>query len=264
VVRLVLVPALMAMFEQWNWWLPRWLDRILPSVDFETPLTEVDLGDVVVIPDDISGLQVRDADLREVVKSGARLRNLTPDAVIVTDPLVFRGCRPGRRTRTGPAAASTETLTVPFEIPVHPVRLWRTRQAIALDALDIAAGDTDPRWERSRPVELASVALPTGDRVQIPTADETVRLAGYLLMHRNSDHDFAELAQLADVMQPDTVARALADIDRYYCCQPAEPRWISTELVRRLSDPCPADGPEDEDTRERCLSVAVAMLEEAR
>ena len=27
VVRLVLVPALMAMFAQWNWWLPRWLDR---------------------------------------------------------------------------------------------------------------------------------------------------------------------------------------------------------------------------------------------
>ena len=38
VVRLVLVPALMAMFDQWNWWLPRWLDRLLPSVDFEKPL----------------------------------------------------------------------------------------------------------------------------------------------------------------------------------------------------------------------------------
>ena len=37
VVRLVLVPALMAMFDEWNWWLPRWLDRILPSVDFVGP-----------------------------------------------------------------------------------------------------------------------------------------------------------------------------------------------------------------------------------
>jgi RND superfamily putative drug exporter len=36
VVRLVLVPALMAMFDQWNWWLPGWLARILPSVDFES------------------------------------------------------------------------------------------------------------------------------------------------------------------------------------------------------------------------------------
>lgn len=31
VVRLVLVPALMAMFDRWNWWLPRWLAHILPS-----------------------------------------------------------------------------------------------------------------------------------------------------------------------------------------------------------------------------------------
>ena len=53
VVRLVLVPALMAMFAQWNWWLPRWLSRVLPSVDFDRPLPEVDLGDILVIPDDI-------------------------------------------------------------------------------------------------------------------------------------------------------------------------------------------------------------------
>ena len=54
VVRLVLVPALMAMFDQWNWWLPGWLDRILPSVDFEKPLPKADIGDLVIIPDDIS------------------------------------------------------------------------------------------------------------------------------------------------------------------------------------------------------------------
>ncbi|EUA43184.1 putative membrane mmpL11 domain protein [Mycobacterium xenopi 3993] len=53
IVRLVLVPALMAMFDQWNWWLPGWLSRILPSVDVEKPLPKVDLGDVVMIPDDI-------------------------------------------------------------------------------------------------------------------------------------------------------------------------------------------------------------------
>jgi heme transporter len=264
VVRLVLVPALMAMFEQWNWWLPRWLDRILPSVDFEKPLADVDLGDLVVIPDDISGLVVPGAELRGVVKSGARLHHLAPDAVIVADPLAFRGCRRARGTTTG----SVQTLTAPIRLPVHPVSLWRTRQAIALDALDTAAADRDSRFERRRPVELASVALPTGDRVQIPTGDETVRLAGYLLLHRNGRDDFAELANLADVMRPETVARALADVDRYYSGQPSESRWMSTELVRRLADPCPDPalngGPGDEEVRERCLAVAVAMLEEAR
>ena len=35
VVRLVLVPATMAMLGRWNWWLPAWLDRLLPTVRAE-------------------------------------------------------------------------------------------------------------------------------------------------------------------------------------------------------------------------------------
>ncbi len=35
VVRLTLVPALMAVFNERAWWLPRWLDRVLPDLDIE-------------------------------------------------------------------------------------------------------------------------------------------------------------------------------------------------------------------------------------
>ncbi len=35
VVRMVLVPATMAMLGRLNWWLPAWLDRLLPTVDAE-------------------------------------------------------------------------------------------------------------------------------------------------------------------------------------------------------------------------------------
>ena len=35
-VRLVLVPATMEMMGDWNWWLPKWLDRRLPNADFES------------------------------------------------------------------------------------------------------------------------------------------------------------------------------------------------------------------------------------
>ncbi len=104
VVRLVLVPALMAMFAQWNWWLPRWLSRVLPSVDFDSPLPEVDLGDILVIPDDISALIAPNADLRMVLKSAAKLKHLAPDAVCVADPLAFTGLRAqvhGARTGDG-------------------------------------------------------------------------------------------------------------------------------------------------------------------
>jgi RND superfamily putative drug exporter len=35
VVRMVLVPATMVLLDKANWWLPRWLDRLLPNVDVE-------------------------------------------------------------------------------------------------------------------------------------------------------------------------------------------------------------------------------------
>lgn len=41
VVRLVLVPSLMSMFGKANWWLPGWLERILPTVKIEEGEDEV-------------------------------------------------------------------------------------------------------------------------------------------------------------------------------------------------------------------------------
>jgi RND superfamily putative drug exporter len=35
VVRIVLVPATMKLLGDWNWWLPKWLDRLLPNLDIE-------------------------------------------------------------------------------------------------------------------------------------------------------------------------------------------------------------------------------------
>ena len=36
IVRLVLVPSTMQLMGKWNWWMPEWLGRILPEVDFES------------------------------------------------------------------------------------------------------------------------------------------------------------------------------------------------------------------------------------
>ena len=48
VIRLVLVPATMALLGDLNWWLPRWLDRLLPHVDVDAavPVTPY-------VPDDV-------------------------------------------------------------------------------------------------------------------------------------------------------------------------------------------------------------------
>jgi len=36
-VRMVLVPATMELLGERNWWIPRWLDRLLPRVDVDAP-----------------------------------------------------------------------------------------------------------------------------------------------------------------------------------------------------------------------------------
>ena len=36
VVRLVLVPSLMTIFGKANWWLPGWLERVLPHISVES------------------------------------------------------------------------------------------------------------------------------------------------------------------------------------------------------------------------------------
>jgi RND superfamily putative drug exporter len=100
-------------------------------------------------------------------------------------------------------------------------------------------------------------------------------MKSYLIMCRNTTKDFAEFAELVDSMETHTAAVVLASMDRYYCGDRSRKQWVATQLVRRLADPQPFDehdarmsGPEAEadwaKVRERCLSVAVAMLEEAR
>jgi RND superfamily putative drug exporter len=53
-VRIVLVPATMTLLGDWNWWLPGWLDRLLPSLDVEggagLPEPEYEPGRGPVLP----------------------------------------------------------------------------------------------------------------------------------------------------------------------------------------------------------------------
>jgi RND superfamily putative drug exporter len=43
IVRMLLVPASMVLLGDANWWLPKWLGRILPTVDFEAERTDVEV-----------------------------------------------------------------------------------------------------------------------------------------------------------------------------------------------------------------------------
>jgi RND superfamily putative drug exporter len=65
IVRMILVPATMALMGSANWWVPKWLDRILPHLDLEGGSATLPLaGD--------ASEQVSDGDTdEEVVRTAA-------------------------------------------------------------------------------------------------------------------------------------------------------------------------------------------------
>jgi len=69
VVRMIFVPSSMALMGDANWWLPGWLDRLLPHMDVEG--TSVLGVEELVVPDDLSELDDLDDadDLDELVRS---------------------------------------------------------------------------------------------------------------------------------------------------------------------------------------------------
>ena len=50
-VRMILVPATMSLFGRANWWLPSWLDRILPHVDLEGDHTDEETIEIEAEPE---------------------------------------------------------------------------------------------------------------------------------------------------------------------------------------------------------------------
>ena len=66
-------------------------------------------------------------------------------------------------------------------------------------------------------METTNVLLPTGDRLQIPTGAETLRLKSYLWScAATARRDYTEFAELVDSMDTHTAAMVLAGMDRYY------------------------------------------------
>ncbi len=52
IVRMLLVPATMELLGDRNWWLPRWLDRILPNLDVEGHAEPLPEDEDELAPDD--------------------------------------------------------------------------------------------------------------------------------------------------------------------------------------------------------------------
>jgi ribosomal protein S18 acetylase RimI-like enzyme len=104
---------------------------------------------------------------------------------------------------------------------------------------DIEAGVR--RMIRTRPLEIARITLPSGRVLTIPTAAETLRIKGFLIVRRNQTRDYLDVAALADRYGLHEAAGVLARIDDYYVDQHGEGRGVAAQLARQLADPRPKD-----------------------
>jgi hypothetical protein len=184
----------------------------------------------------------------EVWESAARLQSLVPDAVLVG----------------GSAAVLYANHRVSFDHD-HVIGDLRDRFDAVLEALE-----SEPDWVtnrvtpgkiilgqlgdietgvrqliRTRPLEVATVPLLSGRDLVVPTAEEVLRVKGFLLVRRNQVRDYLDVAALADRYGISESAVVLRGIDDYYSDQRQMAGLgadgIASQVVRQLAEPRPRD-----------------------
>jgi hypothetical protein len=188
---------------------------------------------------------LRRAELVRVLESAARLQAVVPDAVLVG----------------GSAAALWASHRTSFDHD-HVLADLNTRFDTVLEAIETTEGWVTNRVTpgkiilgelgdiesgvrqliRSRPLEVTEVELPSGQKLRVPTADETLRIKGYLIVRRNQVRDYLDVAALSDRYGIPHAGQVLSHIDHYYTDQRgADADGVATQLARQLADPRPAD-----------------------
>lgn len=94
---------------------------------------------------------------------------------------------------------------------------------------------------RKTPLEIATVRLPSGETLTVPTIEETLRIKAFLIVRRNQTRDYLDLAALSGHLGVEPAAAVLSGIDEYYADQAESDDGIASQLARQLADPRPAD-----------------------
>src|SRR5215467_12425342 len=184
-------------------------------------------------------------DLVRVLESAARLQEVVPDAVLVG----------------GSAAALWASHRTSFDHD-HVLQDLGDRFDAVLEAIEATDGWVTNRVTpgkiilgelgdiesgvrqliRNVPLEVAEVALPSGQVLRAPTRDEILRIKGYLVVRRNQVRDYLDVAALSARAGISHAADVLRRIDAYYSDQRGpEAEGLATQLARQLADPKPAD-----------------------
>lgn len=222
-------------------------------------------------------------ELLAVLESAARLQELVPDAVLVGGSAA--ALHAGHRDSFDHDHVVAD-LRDRFEIVLEALESegeWVTNRVqpgrIILGRLgDIEAGVR--QMIRSCPLETVQVTLASGRSLRVPTAAETLRIKGFLIVRRNQTRDYLDVVALADRYGVAWAAHILAAIDDHYADQHGEGRGIAAQLIRQLSDPRPKDASVTQQldayrnlqprwtywsaVRRACTEIAAGMLDTER
>ncbi len=183
-------------------------------------------------------------DLVRVLESAARLQELVPDAVLVggSAAALYAGHRDSydHDHVLGDLAQRFDLVLEAVESTDGWVTNRVTPGKVVLG--ELGGIETGIRQLiRRRRLETRRVALPSGHDLTVPTADETLRVKGFLIVRRNQARDYLDVAALADRYGPDRAGRVLASIDDYYADQHVSGDGVASQLQIQLADPQPKD-----------------------
>lgn len=178
------------------------------------------------------------------MESAAHLQRLVPDAVMVGGAAAILYAE-HRESRDHDHVVAD--LADRFEMVLEAVEEdegWATNRVtpgkVILGNLDgIEAGVR--QMIRKTPLEIATVSVPSGGEVTVPTIEEALRIKAFLIVRRNQTRDYLDLAALADRLGVERASSVLVGIDEYYADQADEGDGVASQLARQLSDPKPAD-----------------------
>jgi hypothetical protein len=183
-------------------------------------------------------------ELLAVLESASRLQQLVPDAVLVGgSAAALYAAHRDSYDHDHVLADLQDRFDVVLEA-LESEGEWVTSRVVPGKIILGQLGDIEAgvrQMIRTKPMETARLTLPSGRVLTVPTAAETLRIKGFLILRRNQTRDYLDVAALADRYGIGTAAPILARIDDYYADQHGGGRGIAAQLVRQLADPRPKD-----------------------
>lgn len=183
-------------------------------------------------------------ELLAVLESASRLQEVVPDAVLVGGSAA--ALYAGHRDSFDHDHVLGD-LRDRFDVVLEALESegeWVTNRVVPGKIILGQLGDIEAgvrQMIRLRPLETTRAVLPSGRELTVPTAEETLRIKGFLIVRRNQTRDYLDVAALADRYRVHEAAGVLARIDGYYADQHGEGRGVAAQLARQLADPRPRD-----------------------